>query len=281
MPQYQAGLIAIDWESEELPTLPVVAQKLFPLIGSPDISAKELSEIIRQDPSITMKILQIVNSALYMLSIEVSSLKHAIVLLGAREVQHIAISSILAQRFLTVPYEVANYAENLWRHSIATAVIAQHLTNGGENESLYTLGLLHDVGWIVLMAQAPTIYLAMARDIKGDIKEIERQWGTDHELWGAKLAQKWELPKSFQQVALRHHDPLATTDPPSYLLRIHLANYLANKIGFKAFEGEEVKELDPKIMEYLKLDDSKLKKLIEQASQKSNHIKELWRLLVI
>ncbi len=280
MLRYKAGLIAIDWSSNELPTLPVVAQKLLSVVSSSEVSTEEFAKCIRQDPSITMKILRVVNSALFSLSIEISSVKHAIVLLGRREIRNIAFSYIMSQRFMSVPPEVTGYAEDLWRHSLATAIIAQDFIPDGEKVDLYTLGLLHDVGWIVLMSQAPTLYLAMARDINEDVKEFQGQWGVDHEFWGAEISKRWNLPPEFHKVALLHHDPFQDIDPPIYLLKIHLANYLAKISGFKAFSMEPDPVLDPRILEMLDIDQDTITEAIAKVKKKKEYIDTLWRMLI-
>jgi len=224
-------LIPIDWNSADLPTMPSIAQKLISLLCQEDVETRQLCDLISQDPALTAKLLQIANSALYALSAEVTSIKQAVVLLGHQEVIQLAISSLLAKRFLTVPSNLKAEAERLWRHLMTTAILAQDFESDIEEPDLYTLSMLHDVGWLVLMSQGPTIFQSISQEKEKTLDEIQGSWGVDHELWGAKLLEKWGLPEPFQVTAFRHHEPFKDAAPPKYLLIVSLANFLASAMG--------------------------------------------------
>jgi len=229
-------LLAIDWASDELPTLPSIAHRLLSMVGNDTVEPMELAELIGQDPTLTIRLLKAVNSAYYALNMEITSIRHATVLLGMSEVKHIALGAVMTERFLTVPMEVRPLAKKLWHHMLAVAMVAQDLSQGVEEEpDLYTLGLLHDIGWLVLLAQAPQVYISMTEETDLTRDLTEASWGVDHQLWGSKLAEKWELPEPFQVVTLRHHAPMDKFTPPRYLAIISLANYLVNSMDMGIF----------------------------------------------
>ncbi len=229
-------LIPINWNSPDLPTMPIVAQKLIALLCEEERDTNELCTLIAQDPALTAKLLQVANSALYSLSTEVTSIKHAVVLLGQDEVIQLAISALLAKRFLTVAPELKEYATKLWKHLLTTAYIAKDFDSDINEPDLYTLGILHDIGWLVLMSQAPSIFLSIVQEKAKPIDKIQEDWGVDHEYWGAKLLEKWGLPEPFQVAAFRHHHPLRDPGAPKYLLIITLADFLAKKMGNCLFD---------------------------------------------
>jgi HD-like signal output (HDOD) protein len=275
----EKGLLTIDWTSEELPTLPAVAKRLITMAVNDQSRVSELCDIIGQDPSIAIKVLRAANSAFYALRMEVTSIRHAIVLLGMSEVRRIALGSVLGERVMTVSQEVRPHAEALWQHLLATAVISQDLTPGGEEDpDLYTLGLLHDIGWLILLAQAPKVFQTLAEEGNRTRQETEKLWGVDHQLWGARLAEKWGLPEPFQIVALRHHEPLEENQPPEYLLRVTLANYLVNYMGLKILSTPE-EPITRKVLDWLSLDEDTLNEMKEAAVQERPRIEELWRAL--
>ncbi len=273
-------LLVIDWANNELPTLPSIAHKLITMASSDEAGPNELSELIGQDPSLTMKVLRAANSAFYALQIEVTSIKHAIVLLGMQEVRRIAIGSVLAERFLSVAPEAKKEAEDLWRHLLATAVLAQDLTRTGEEEpDLYTLGLLHDLGWLVLLAEAPKVYKSLVDEKELSLAQVERNWGVDHQFWGARLAERWSMPEPFQVVNLRHHNPLADFEPTEYLIAIYLANHMAEAIGFRALEAE-LEPIEPKALERIGLDEETFIEMIQAAQGERDRIDALWSTMV-
>ncbi len=232
----QQSLLPIDWNSTDLPTMPSIAQRLISLLCKDEVETKELCELIAQDPALTAKLLQISNSALYSLSAEVTSIRQAVVLLGQQEVIQLAISSLLAKRLLTVSNSVRPHAERLWKHLLTTAILAQDFEFDMQEPDLYTLSMLHDVGWLVLMSQAPTLFVSLYEDKGKRLDELEKSWGVDHALWGAKLLEKWGLPEPFQVTAFRHHNPFQDASPPKYLLIVSLANFLSNSMGNSIFE---------------------------------------------
>lgn len=269
-------ILAIDWNDDGLPTLPSVINRLLAVIADENKKISDLADIISQDPTMTIRVLKVANNAFYSIGVEVTSIKHAISLLGLREIARIAFGVVMSERFLTVTPEVRPHAEALWRHLIATAVIAQDLLSSPEDEvDLYTLGLLHDIGWLVLMMQAPTIMIKIAEEDTGQ-QESEWLWGVDHQLWGARLAERWKLPEPFQIVALRHHVPFMELTPPAYLVKIALADYLAHYIGAAVIKRPE-RKIDQKVLSYLNINKDTFEKIKEAAKAKTKDIENIWQ----
>ncbi|UKL13394.1 MULTISPECIES: HDOD domain-containing protein [Dissulfurimicrobium] len=270
-------ILTIDWAGEDLPTLPSVVHKLLAVASDDKKKISDLADIISRDPTMAIRVLKVVNNAFYSIGVEVTSIKHAISLLGFKEIVRITFGVVMSERFLTVAPEVRLYAEALWRHLIATAVIAQDLApDGGEEADLYTLGLLHDIGWLVLMAQAPMVMIRLAEEEGTTRQEAEWLWGVDHQLWGARLAERWGLPEPFQIVALRHHDPFLELDPPDYLVRIALADYLVHYMGATVVNKPE-KEIDPMVLGRLAICDDAFDEIKKSVKAKARGIEDLWR----
>jgi len=264
-------LIPIDWNSTDLPTMPSIAQKLISLLCQEDVETSQLCDLISQDPALTAKLLQVSNSALYALSAEVTSIRQAVVLLGQQEVIQLAISSLLAKRFLTVPSSLKAEAERLWRHLMTTAILAKDFEFDIEEPDLYTLSMLHDVGWLVLMSQGPTVFQSISQEKEKTLDEIQGSWGVDHELWGAKLLEKWGLPEPFQVTAFRHHEPFKDAAPPKYLLIVSLANFLASAMGNSLLDTLTPEPSDIHL-HHLGLDRKTLSEMVEWALSEKEKI---------
>ncbi|NPA95773.1 MAG: HDOD domain-containing protein [Thermodesulfobacteria bacterium] len=272
-------LISIDWNSQDLPTMPSIAQRLISMLCKEEVETSELCDLIAQDPALTAKLLQISNSALYSLSAEVTSIKQAVVLLGQQEVIQLAVSSLLAKRFLTVPASLKDHAERLWKHLMTTAILSQDFEFDIQEPDLYTLSMLHDVGWLVIMSQAPTLFISIAEEKGLTLRQLETKWGVDHELWGAKLLERWTLPEPFQVAAYRHHHPFTDAAPPKYLLIISLANYLANAMGHNLLEIV-IDEPPEALLEALGLDRQSLMSLVQWAISEKKKIEAKCRLVL-
>ena len=272
--------LPIDWENPSIPSIPSITLKLMEVLNSDEASPNEVTELIRQDPALTVKVLRAVNSAFYALNTEVTSVRHATVLLGSTEVLRIALASVLAERFLDVPDNVKASASRLWAHSVAVAVLAQDFdVEAVEEPDLYTLGLLHDIGWLIILSQVPELYNALVEESGIGVEELEDAWGVNHRDWGAKLAEMWELPEPFQIVASKHHDPLSVVAPPDYLLFIALSNHLAHKIGFKPLECD-LEPVDEELLQKLNLDHEAYADMEAAAMEEKERIEDLIHQLI-
>ncbi len=267
-------LLAIDWRSDEFPTLPDVARKVMELKGGGEVEASDLEEVIAKDPGLTLKILQVVNSGYYGLRREITSVRHAIALLGIEPVTDMALSVIMARRFMTMPGQVIPYAKRLYRHCVTTAILAKDMDQELDEPDLYTLGLLHDIGWLPVMAQAPDVFVSMFDDSSLERSELEDAWGTDHQLWGAKLAELWDLPDAFLLAAYRHHNPTLETAPPMYLLFITIAHHLADAAGQSLFLND-VESLAPEIVEAAGIDQETFYEMERAAVEERDRIHAL------
>src|SRR5210317_65573 len=82
-----------------LPTLPGIAARLLEAFQTDEPDINEIEDILSADPVLTFKILKIVNSSFYSLPSKITSVKHAINLMGLKIVQNLALSFSLANKF--------------------------------------------------------------------------------------------------------------------------------------------------------------------------------------
>ncbi len=236
MKEREKELLVIDWGDPSIPTLPSIAHELLTIASNETIDADYVASLIEKDPSLAVRVLKTVNSAFYALNVEVTSIRHATVLLGFVEIARLATNSLLIERFIGFPEAIRPHAETLWKHMFLTAMVADTFSGAGdENPDLYTLGLLHDLGWLILLSQAPKVFVSLATESNQNLNEAEHLWQTDHALWGAKLAEVWGLPEPFQIVNLLHHSPFEELTPPPYLLNVCLANIIVKQLGVNPF----------------------------------------------
>lgn len=196
---------------DRLPTLPAVALQVYRLTMDPNSSVEALSQLVEQDPSLSTRILAMVNSSWFGLRARVDSIAHALVVIGRQELAHLAlmISSEKVFRGLS-----GDAAQALWRHSARVADIARVLgqrVNHAEPATLFTAALLHDVGKIVLLSfegSRLTTLHNQARDLGLPLFELEREtWEHDHASLGAALLAHWGLPAGLCASVAEHHGP--------------------------------------------------------------------------
>jgi putative nucleotidyltransferase with HDIG domain len=221
-------------EGQELPSLPAVFRLVSEQLDDHSYSLDQIGNTIQNDPAITTRILKLVNSSYYGLPGQVTSVTLAVNLLGRERCKHVLIGSVLDGVFEDGE-NPAFSIQAFWQHSIKTALIARQLadyTDGIEEpEAMFTAGLLHDIGKLLLIERFPEEMLAAEETmIRRRIDELSAeisQVGLTHTAVGAALMQHWGLPDILVECARYHHE--AVHDGPNRRAT-HLV-YLANRLS--------------------------------------------------
>jgi HD-like signal output (HDOD) protein/CheY-like chemotaxis protein len=219
-----------------IPSVPPLYLELTECLKSPDACLEKAGVIIQKDMGMTAKVLQLVNSPLFGAAGRIISAADAVVYLGLDTLRALVLTLHAFSEF--EPAGAASFAiEELWRHSLATGVLAERVirtipsSTALEHDQMGMVGLLHDVGRLVLAANLPESYekarrLAEARGIA--YWEAEREvFGSTHAEVGAYLFGIWGLPESVVEAAAYHHTPAKCPHPATAILTaLHVADAL-------------------------------------------------------
>jgi HD-like signal output (HDOD) protein len=176
---------------------------------------QSIGEIIAQDFGLLPKLLQLVNSAFFGISHDVTSAIEAVQLLGVETVKSLALSIHVFSCFDNRRCPDISI-DSLWQHSVATAALAKkvvELEQGDQQmaEAAFTSSLLHDVGKLLLATSLPAAFreaitLADVRQIP--FWQAEREvFGATHADVGAYLFGLWGLPVAIVESVAWHHCP--------------------------------------------------------------------------
>ncbi|MBF0411650.1 MAG: HDOD domain-containing protein [Desulfamplus sp.] len=231
----QKQIVASLQHVESIFNIPDVALRVYRLASDPESDTDDVAESILIDPSLTMKILKIVNSPFYRRSGQMNSIKEAVVLLGREEVINMAFGLSLSKSFLDADLKGLLNPETLWKHSLETAFIARYLCYDipeFKNLGAFTAGLLHDLGKVYLIENFSELYtLVIDRSEDHDIliSAIEQELlGMDHGAIGRMIGDHWNLPGALVQAIGFHHQPSGAPDYPTFAAIIGFADYLVN-----------------------------------------------------
>jgi HD-like signal output (HDOD) protein len=229
-----------------LPPIPLVMNELVQLLNENDVDFKSLADVISKDPSMTMNVLRIANSAFYGLPNKVKSLDHAVAMLGVKELTSLCMSCGAAAAL--APNKKGQKTMDLksfWRHSVATGVIARifAVEFGLPTNNLYLGGLMHDVGMVVLDRFFHALYAQIVEvTFKENMPVIEaetRVLGETHAKIGGWLMEKWKLPPLFSEIASFHHSIEESSEEHRMVVCVvSLANQVSRLAGF-GFGGDE------------------------------------------
>jgi putative nucleotidyltransferase with HDIG domain len=202
------------------PSMPQAAVKLRELFKKDDVPINEIENILRQDPGLSANILRLANSAYFGVSSKVGSLKKAVLLLGLKRFEQIAVSAYMEK---SMDKAVEGYdlsPGEFWLHSIAVATTAEAIAKFlkiSDPNDVFIPALLHDIGKLILdqfvKEESKHIESIVA---KGEslVRAEYMVLGTDHAEMGALLLKKWSFPIDIVNSVRWHHDPeyISSTD---------------------------------------------------------------------
>lgn len=244
----------VSWTHLRLPPFPQVAVRVLQLTNTDNVQLHQLSDLIASDPAFASEVLVIANSMLYAPRFPSNSILQAIAVLGVNNLQGLCLT-VGARAYLGKALSLPAM-RNIWRHNMATAIIAEQLAAAGfiDRDTAFTCGVLHDVGRLALGAVRPKEYSLLLGAHSGTPESILRAeqdlFGWDHCAVGKILISDWKLPADFEVIVGDHHAPRQTDAPWSLLDVIHVSCRMADAIGFPAFNGCEAANY-PELLEEL------------------------------
>lgn len=241
-------------------TLPEVATKIRELVDDPDCSADDVHRLISSDPALSARILRVVNSSFYGMPGQFGSVKRAIVFLGLNAIKNITLAASLKKMFRSHQAATQFKVDDLWKHSLAVAVLAQQIAiKAGTvaNDDAFVAGLIHDVGIIVELqacrAGFGEVLKRCEKDKSLSLCDAELQvFGATHEAFGAELCRAWNFPGQLVDVTGYHHHPMSLPEARRNLpTMIHLADILADKAGTRAVSEVEAPSITHELLQTL------------------------------
>ncbi len=224
----------------ELVSLPEVCVRIQELADDPDCSLDDFAAVVAHDPSLTARLLKLVNSAFYGFPSRVETVSRAVGLVGILALRNLALATAAVELFTDLPGQrLALFP--FWRHSVFCGLVARNLAEAAQvlhGERLFVGGLLHDVGRLLIFSRLPE---AAARiqaesdpgDCNPELAE-RRVLGFDHAEVGGELLLAWMLPQALRESVRHHHRPLAAGDHVLEASLLHLANAATHQVEAQA-----------------------------------------------
>ncbi len=235
-----------------LVTLPNVFLRINQLVEDPDSSIHDIAKAISQDPSFTLRLLRVANSPFYGFASTIDTVAKATSLIGTSQLRNLALSMSVASSFAGLPNDLVSL-DNFWRHSLYCALVARILARRARKcdpEAVFTAGLLHDIGTLILFNRLPeqakqTLLLVLDQVDDLPVYLAERHIiGFDHAQVGGELAKMWGLPPLLEECITHHHQIDEAKRYPREVALIHLANIIAQMAEIDTLDPEDVSDID-------------------------------------
>jgi len=256
---------------DKIPTLPVIYSKLGKLLQSPDTTIAAVSNIISEDQVIAAKVLKFVNSAFYGFPQRVGSLQRAIVILGFNTIKNLVFATSVFDMFRGMETGDAFDKKKFWKHCIGCAVASRVLAEAADlrnPEEVFTGGLLHDIGKLVVAVHYPEKYSNVVNEVQRTgtpMVEAERKiFSYDHCQVGSALAVQWRFPPDTALMIGSHHLADGAVPTRKDIAAVHIGNILCMALGLGSGGEKKLANVNPKAWELLGLSLSSLELIMDK-----------------
>lgn len=230
--------------ANELASFPAIVHRINQAVESHSYSLDQVAGIINEDPALSARLLKVANSSFYSFPQPVYTITRAITMIGMKQLRDLVYATTVMNLFTGLPEGMVNM-DSFWRHSIACGVAARVIAIARREanvERCYLIGLLHDIGRLVIYSQLPHLAERILRRSRVDrilLHQAETNaLGFDHALLGSRLLKNWNLPAGMVLPVMHHHQPLAATDYAVECAMLHVADIIAH--GLRLGGGGEV-----------------------------------------
>ncbi len=217
----------------QLPVFPHVALKLMNVLAKVDYSIAQVAQMIIEDQALSSHVLRMANSTFFGGLSKVTTIRDAIVRLGARQVTNVVTVVTQSQQYRTKDKSMAAYMQTLWKHSLGCALGTKWFAEKTGYKELaqegLLAGLLHDIGQLLLLkvledVQASEPELILSKPVIVDVLQHM------HVEQGTMLMQHWNIPELYVEIVRQHHaETYDTTN--TLLLMVRLVDMACKKMG--------------------------------------------------
>jgi HD-like signal output (HDOD) protein len=265
-----------------MPSLPITFQRINEVVANPAGTTAQLAETVSGDQGLATRILRLANSSFYGLSARVDTITQAIGIIGTRQLRDLALAAAVMDLFKGMAPDLIN-ADDFWTHSLAVGAGARLIAQRrGETacERHFVAGMLHDLGLMVMAQRLPkrlSENLARARTDGQPLAQVERlEMGFDHAELGAVLVERWHLPDTLVEPTACHHRLLTTARYVHDCAAVHVAEVLAEALGYGSAGEAVVPPLDPIAWNLLELSPADLSPLTTALERQVAELKAIF-----
>lgn len=235
---------------EQIPTLPDTSTEILALIDDDNARIDTITQFVERDQALALQILKYANSPFFGTISSVSSVKHAIVVIGLGEVKSLLLAFTIQQFFATSGKDEQN-RKKFWKHSLICSHVANYLARSFQYKSdntIFISALIHDIGKIVVDQYLHEEFSVVVDHIETHhttFNEAEKKiLGLTHFQIGAKLLQQWNFPQQVISQVYHHHAPWLDKKFSQGSTIIYLANILTKMAGYPCLQGEKQLSLE-------------------------------------
>lgn len=224
----------------KLASLRSIHGALADLLRNHHSQAGQFAEIIARDPSLTARLLRMVNSVYFGLGTQVGTIEDAVLYLGLRQIRSLALATPVLEDMSAMGADGPQVSwRDFWLHTLACAFATRDLLNQSDvtidDDTDYITGLLQNVGKVVIAKVFPAEFAQLTQSVyenEAQVLAAERALlGWDHAAIGAYYLESHKIPAEIVEAVRFHHDPLQAPARKHLAAATHLADGYARLAG--------------------------------------------------
>jgi HD-like signal output (HDOD) protein len=224
----------------KLASLRSIHGALADLLRNHHSQAGQFAEIIARDPSLTARLLRMVNSVYFGLGTQVGTIEDAVLYLGLRQIRSLALATPVLEDMSAMGADGPQVSwRDFWLHTLACAFATRDLLNHSDvtidDDTDYITGLLQNVGKVVIAKVFPAEFAQLTQSVyenEAQVLAAERALlGWDHAAIGAYYLESHKIPAEIVEAVRFHHDPLQAPARKHLAAATHLADGYARLAG--------------------------------------------------
>ncbi len=224
----------------KLASLQSINRALAGLVNSEQSYNSQIAEIIRRDPSLTARLLRMVNSVYFGLTAKVNNIEEAVFYLGLRQIRELSMATPVIEELEKINRSTVRLPwKELWKHSIGAAIMTREIlattTLLIDDDTDYIIGLLHNVGKVVMASAFPEEFakiVAATFHSPADACQLERELiGWDHARMGGYYLERHQLSAEITAAVYFHNDPEQAGNHTFFAAAVQVADQLVRYAG--------------------------------------------------
>ena len=211
------------------------------LVKSDFSVTSQIAEIIRRDPSLSARLLRMVNSVYFSLSARVNNIEEAVFFLGLRQIRELSMATPVIEEMERLKSATTTPLpwKELWSHSIASAMLTREILQATslsiDDDTDYLVGLLHNVGKVVMANAYPSELEKISRakhKTPLDVSLAEQKLiGWDHARIGAHYLERHQLAEEIVFAVKYHNNPAEAPRHGLFAAAVQVADYVVRHAG--------------------------------------------------
>jgi HD-like signal output (HDOD) protein len=255
----------LDSVDTKLPRVPELVKSIDTALNDDNMTINDIADIVRVDPTIAGRIIQIANSPLVRGVQQIDSLSIAIGRIGLNFVRNLIFCMGMQKNIACGNPNLKEALIKNWKHSVSVMALSFAISQKFpdiDSETAMVVGIIHDIGFLPVYVYADEHNLS--------IEETHALGTKLHALLGVDIVSYWDMSDIFKEAIMTHHHvSKILNEPISYATVVAAADIYATRYSLEYGLTDEIID---KLLHKLSFTRKSLATYLEDCIEKINEL---------